>query len=141
MSEIKAKIYYEILNGNILTITSECEGTVEETTKEQDMEIYPQLKGKNIDDVAFIELSYGTLISTFTNVKSSSVNLETKTLDTVYYTQAELDAQTQEQLAEKTISDRISTISEYATLDNNSIADLENAIIEYETNLIMNGVV
>jgi Fe-S cluster assembly iron-binding protein IscA len=37
--------------------------------------------------------------------------------------------------------DRINTISDYANIDNNAIAVLENAIIDYETNLIMNGVI
>jgi hypothetical protein len=69
------------------------------------------------------------------------VNLETKTLECVYYTQEELNAQIQEQKAEQVISDRINVISEYATIDSNSIDSLEEAIITYETNLIMNGVV
>ncbi|MBA8980496.1 hypothetical protein [Clostridium saccharobutylicum] len=75
---IGAKIYYDIKTGDVLTITSEMQGNVEETTKEQDMEIYQELTGRNINDVDFIELQYGTLASIFTNAKSYKVNLETK---------------------------------------------------------------
>lgn len=141
MNQIPSKIYYDINTGNVLTVTSEMQGSVIESTKEQDMEIYEHLKGKNIDEIDYIELEYGTFATTFNNVKSYSINLETKTLDFIYYTQEELNFKTSEQEEKQAISDRINTISDYANLDNNSITDLESAIITYETNLIMNGVV
>ena len=52
------------------------------------------------------------------------------------------DTQPQEQSiqsGEMSISDRLSIISEYAGLDSSIVDVLENAIIEYETNLILGG--
>ena len=89
MNKVCSKIYYEISTGNVLIITAESQGDIENTTKEQDISIYPQLKDKTIDEINYIELEYGTLISTFNNVKSYSVNLETEKLEVTYYTQVE----------------------------------------------------
>lgn len=90
--EIKSKIYYEKINCNILVITAEYID-ISTTTKEEDMEIYPELKGKDINEVDFIELEYGTFLETFQNAKSFKINIENKKLEVVYYTQEELDEQ------------------------------------------------
>lgn len=143
MNQIAAKIYYLKSTGKVLVITSECQGSVEPTTKEQDMELYEQLKVYNIDEVEYIELEYGTLADTFKNIKSYSVDVENKKFMPIYYTSEELNTMEQDFLKQQqevqALQDRISLISEYALMDANSIDHLENAIIEYETNKIMNG--
>lgn len=139
MNEICAKVYYELSTGNVITITSEMTGEVEVFTKEQDFSRYPQLQNQNINDVDFVELEYGTLENTFKNLKSYTINLKTKALECIYYTLEELNTQLQEELQTNIIQERINTISEYASVDNNSIELLENAVIEYEMNLIMGG--
>ncbi|OOM82181.1 hypothetical protein CLPUN_04410 [Clostridium puniceum] len=94
MKEVKAKVYYEIATGNILLITPEGQGGLMETTKEQDINIYPELKDKNIHDIEFIELEFGTLESIFINIKSYHVDVATKQLKVDYYTQEEIDEMT-----------------------------------------------
>lgn len=141
MNQIGAKIYYLISTGEGLTITSEMQGNVEETTKEQDMQSHEQLKDKNIDEVDYIELEYGTLAQTFANIKSYSVDVDTRTFKGIYYTQEELNLIKSKQESQKNIFDRINMISEYVNLDNNSISELENTIINYEQNKILNEVI
>ncbi|AQS06151.1 hypothetical protein [Clostridium beijerinckii] len=52
-----------------------------------------------------------------------------------------VDEETKNQLlVQQTIRGRVNTITAYASLDNNSVDSLENAIIEYETNLITGGI-
>jgi len=138
VNEIKAKIYYFISTGEILTITPE--GTLRETTKEQDMEIYEQLKDKNIDEIDYIELEYGTLASIFNNVKSYSVDVKTKTLKYEYYTQEELDTKKQKQKEQQIILDRKNTISTYVNLDTTSIEDLEKYFLLREKNKTIGGI-
>jgi hypothetical protein len=139
MNQIKAKIYYLISTGEVLAITSECQGCVEPSTKEQDMEIYPQLKDKNVNEIDYIELTYGSLTSTFNNVKSYSVNIETKTLDCIYYTQEELDVQKNKLTESQIIRDRITTILNYTNLDETIISDMEEFILLREKNRIIGG--
>ncbi|AGX43268.1 hypothetical protein [Clostridium saccharobutylicum] len=138
---IGAKIYYDIKTGDVLTITSEMQGNVEETTKEQDMEIYQELTGRNINDVDFIELQYGTLASIFTNAKSYKVNLETKKLEIEYLTQEEIDKRNTEYAKqaknEQALNDSISNISEYLNQNSNNISDIENYILQKEQNKIL----
>lgn len=143
MNQILAKIYYLISSGEILTITAESQGCVEHTTKEQDMKIYEQLKNKNIDEVDFIELEYGTLANTFNNSKSYKVNLETKKLEVEYYTQQELEEmkkQYEQQNQEaQDLNSRVSDITEYLqNQGSQKISDIEAYILESEKNKLSN---
>lgn len=91
MSQLCAKVYYETSTGKVVLTTSEYNNGTE-TTKEQDMLLYPNLQNKSVDDVDYIELEYGTVQSIFTNLKYYVVNLETKTLECTHYTSGELGA-------------------------------------------------
>lgn len=139
MDKIKSKIYYEISIGNILVITSEKQGIdLEERTKQEDMDIYPQLKDKTIDEVDYIELEYGTLATIFNNsLKSCLVNLETKSLDCVYYTKEELDIIEQQEQLNQVLNNRVSDISQYLSSNKTTVADVEDLIIQTELNKIL----
>ena len=139
MDKLCAKVYYEVATGEVLLRTGEMEGAVVENTKEQDIQAYPELKGKTIEEIDFIELTYGTLIGTFTNVKSYSVNVETKALECVYYTKDDINAQKAEQQAQEALNSSASTIADYMNTDTTSIADIENYILQRETNKITGG--
>jgi hypothetical protein len=139
MNQINAKVYYMITTGEILTITSEMQGSVTETTKEQDMEIHQQLQGKNADDIDYIELPYGTLASTFTNVKSYSVDVANKKLNIVNFTQDELTATEQQNQESQALNDRVSDISQYLqNQGTNLISAVENSIIQAELDKLSN---
>lgn len=140
MNQVSAKIYYLISTGEILTVTSEMRGCVEETTKEQDILFYPQLKDKKIDEIDFIELEYGTRESTLANLKSYSVNVESKTFIPAYFTQEELVSQDAELQAQQLLIERTSTISDYMNADTTSITDIEDYILQREQNKITGGI-
>jgi len=140
MNQIKAKVYYLISTGEVLIVVSEMQGDIEESTKEQDIEIYPQLKSININEVDYIELDYGTLSNVFNNSKSYKVNIETKKLEVIYYTQEELNAMQQQSQKNEDLNARINDITEYlSNSDETTIADLENSILQKEQNKINNG--
>ncbi|OOM69663.1 hypothetical protein [Clostridium sp. BL-8] len=90
--QIKSKVYYNVVSGQVLLITSEMEGSCEETTKEQDMLVYPELVGKDSSTIDYIELPYGSIIQTFNLAKSYTIDVKTKKLNVIYYTQDELTA-------------------------------------------------
>lgn len=139
MNKIKAKIYFLVSTGEVLVITSEMQGSVEPTTKEKDMEDYSQLNDKSIDDIDYIELEYGTLANTFTNSKSYSINLETKSLDVVYFTQEELDAMKIKDQETQDLNSRVSDIAEYLNSNEKTIAAVEDLILQSEQNKILEG--
>lgn len=138
MNKIKSKIYYEINSGNILTITGE--GDIVERTKESDLQFYPELEGRNMDEVDFIELEYGTLAVTFNNAKSYSINLKNKQLEVVHFTEEELNTMRKQNQETQDLNTRVGDISTYlASSDENTIANIENSILEIEKNKIING--
>lgn len=143
MNQIQSKVYYDIQTGQVLAITSEMQGSVEKTTKEQDMEICPQLKDKKDEEIDFIELEYGTLASTFNNIKSYSVDIANKKVIGIYYTKEELDSikiQQNKQLSEQqAISDRTTAITNYMQNNTLIISEIEDIILESEKNNILNG--
>lgn len=63
-----------------MAVTSEMQGEVLETAKEQDIQMFPALQSKNLDEIDFVELEYGTLTSTFNNIRACKANIETKKL-------------------------------------------------------------
>lgn len=137
MIKVCAKAYYVVATGEVLCFTSEIEGDAIENTKERDMEIYPQLKNKNLNDIDFIELEYGTLATTVNNAKSYKINLDTKQLEVTYYTEEELETIKQQNQKEQELNNRVSNISSYLIdSDESTISNVEDTILEVESNKI-----
>ena len=80
-----SKVYFD-KNGMVVLRTSECEGNVISTTKEQDLK---HLNLQNINDIDYIEIDFGLFNKTFNNAKSYYVNVETKQLIVEYYKDGE----------------------------------------------------
>lgn len=141
MNTVNAKVYYDNATGDVILITSECMGDVRSTTKAEDMGIYSELTNRPIDSVDFIELEYGTLRSAFNNVKSYTVNIETKQLELVYYTDSELQEIKDQETAGILLGSRIADISTYLKdQPSDTIAEFENYILQTELNKITEGV-
>lgn len=79
--QIGRKIYYELSTGNVIQDTGEREGSVVETTTEQDFAIYLPLVGLDASTVGCLELDYGTNTDKFLNCTSFKVNTETNTIE------------------------------------------------------------
>lgn len=140
MAQIKAKVYYELLTGNVLIITPECQGSVLETTKKQDIKIYPELKGKDENEVDFIELEFGTLGSIFNNEKSYYVDIKTKKLKVDYYSNEELQDIKDKYQKSQSLNNRVYDISDYLYQQSkDTISAFENYIIQTELNKTMEG--
>ncbi|WP_271814161.1 hypothetical protein [Clostridium beijerinckii] len=139
----KSRVYYLISTGEILLKTSECfsdnDLSIAQTTIQQDIESYPELKGKNSNEIDYIELEYGTLASTFTNAKSYKINLNSKKLEVTYYTQEELNAIQQQDQQNEDLNSRVLDISAYLNRNVTTIADVEDLILQSEQNKIING--
>jgi hypothetical protein len=140
MNQICSKIYYLIITGEILVITQEAQGFIANTTKEEDIQSYTQLQSIDENNIDYIGLKYGALESTFCNAKSYRINLDTKKLEVVYYTQDELNTIQQQNQETQALGDRVSDISNYlSNSDETTISNIENSILEIEKNKIING--
>lgn len=95
MSEyIQSKVYYDKTTGEIYGITDEyydSTGQINIPSLEDDLNTYQFLNNVDKATLEFIELEYGEYTKLLSTSKSYSINLETKKLDVVYYTQEELE--------------------------------------------------
>jgi len=140
MNQVKAKVYYEVETGTILLITSEGQGWIAETTKEEDIKIYPELKDKDINNIDFIELEFGALETIFNNFKAYHVNIEKKELIVEYYTPEELQVIKNQNQEIQILNNRVNDISEYLNQQSaQTVVDFENYILQNELNKIMEG--
>lgn len=140
MNQVKSKAYYDIETGNVLIITGEYQGDVINTTKEQDMQIYAQLKDKSIDELDYIELEYGALTNIVNGAKEYKVNLDNKQLEVTYYTEEELNIIQKQNKELQDLDSRISDISIYlSNSDKITVTNIEDSILQIEQNKIVNG--
>ncbi|KJD42342.1 hypothetical protein [Paenibacillus terrae] len=85
MSKIGPKVYYRKTTGEVIYITSQVESPwAVETTKEQDMGFYPQLKGFDPEQVDVLKLEFDKYTEDFTRAKSYWVNPDTGKLEFAY---------------------------------------------------------
>ena len=57
--EIGHRLYYDLTSGDVLFDTGERAGDVIETTFDQDVAVYPALKGRTTADTGYVDFTYG----------------------------------------------------------------------------------
>lgn len=84
MNKIGKRMFYEINTGNIILDKGEMQGSVIETTLEQDIATYTALSERNRDTFDVLELPYGAYSQDFAECNGYRVNVETKELEFSY---------------------------------------------------------
>lgn len=82
MAQVGKKVYYELSTGNIISDTGEREGSVVETTQEQDFEAYAALAERVPATVGVIQLAYGELAADFAAQNGYRINAINEPFDT-----------------------------------------------------------
>ena len=80
MKQIGTKIYYCPLTGNVIKIIGDMQGHVKETTFNEDIEIYAELKERDKDAIGLLTFEYGEYPKLSKNATGVMVDLETKEL-------------------------------------------------------------
>lgn len=80
MKQIGTKIYYCLLTGNVIKIIGDMQGYVKETTFDEDIEIYTELKERNKSSIGLLTFDYGEYPKLSKGSTGVMVNLETKEL-------------------------------------------------------------
>jgi hypothetical protein len=78
--QVGRRVYYDLATGNVIQDTGERQGSVVETTTEQDFISYVSLAERVPLTVGFIQLEFGELIQEFSNATSYHIDLGTKTI-------------------------------------------------------------
>ncbi|AIW42554.1 hypothetical protein MHB54_04195 [Paenibacillus sp. FSL M7-0802] len=83
--KIGPKVYWRKSSGEVIFVTPEIESEhARETTKDDDMGFYPQLKGFDPEQVEVLKLTYRQYYEDFQRAKSYVVNPDTEKLEFVY---------------------------------------------------------
>ena len=80
IKQIGTKIYYCLLTGNVIKIIGDMMGYVKETSFNEDIEIYIELKERDINTIGLLQFEYGEYPKLSQNASGVMVDLETKEL-------------------------------------------------------------
>ena len=80
IKQIGTKIYYCTLSGNVIKIIGDMMGYVKETTFDEDIEIYAELKERDINTIGLLQFKYGEYPKLSKDSTGVMVDLDTKEL-------------------------------------------------------------
>ena len=107
IKQIGTKIYYCTLSGNVIKIIGDMQGYVKETTFDEDIEIYTELKERDKETIGLLQFSYGEYPILSKGSTGVMVDLETKEL---IFSYEELPIPPQEPTEIELMQDRISIL-------------------------------
>ena len=84
MKQIGTKVYYCLLTGNIIKIIGDMEGYVKETTFDEDIEIYRELKERDRQTIGLLQFEFGKYLKLSQGATGVMVDIETKELIFTY---------------------------------------------------------
>ena len=80
MKQLGTKIYYCLLTGNVIKIIGDMQGYVKETSFDEDIEIYADLKERDKNTIGLLQFNYEEYPKLSKNSTGVMVDLETKEL-------------------------------------------------------------
>ena len=113
IKQIGTKIYYCTITGNVIKIMGDMQGYVKETTFDEDIEIYTELKERDKDTIGLLQFEYGEYPILSKGSTGVMVDLETKEL---IFSYEELPTPPQEPTEIELMQDRISILENENTL-------------------------
>ena len=80
IKQIGTKVYYCLLTGNVIKIIGDMMGYIRETSFDEDIEIYTELKERDINSIGLLTFNYGEYPKLSKDSTGVMVDLETKKL-------------------------------------------------------------
>lgn len=109
MKQIGTKIYYCLLSGNVIKMLGDMQGYVIETTFDEDIEIYSELKERNKKNIGLLQFEYGEYPKLSKDSTGVRIDLNTKEL---IFTYEELLEVPQELTEIEVIQEKITILEE-----------------------------
>ena len=109
MKQLGTKIYYCLLTGNVIKIISDMQGYVRETSFDEDIEIYTELKERDKNTIGLLEFEYGEYPKLSQGATGVMVDIKTKEL---IFTYEELPNEPIEPTELEILEDKVSTLEE-----------------------------
>ena len=125
VKQIGTKVYYCLLTGNVIKIIGDMMGYVKETSFDEDIEIYTELKERDKDAIGLLTFEYGEYPKLSQNATGVMVDLDTKEL---IFSYDELPQEPQEPTEFEIMQNEIKALKEELTQIQTSIASLTSLI-------------
>ena len=125
IKQIGTKIYYCLLTGNVIKIIGDMQGCIRETSFDEDIEIYTELKERDKETIGLLQFKYGEYPKLSQGATGVMVDLETKEL---IFSYEELPTPPQEPTEIEKIKEKI------------SILEAENEILKQELSITQDAV-
>ena len=125
IKQIGTKIYYCTITGNVIKIIGDMMGYVKETSFDEDIEIYTELKERDKNTIGLLQFSYGEYPILSKGSTGVMVDLETKEL---IFSYEELPTQPIEPTWEEEMEKKI------------SILEAENETLKQELSITQDAV-
>ena len=125
IKQIGTKIYYCLLTGSVIKIIGDMQGYVKETTFNEDIELYTELKERDKDSIGLLTFEYGEYPKLSKNTTGVMVDLETKEL---IFSYEELPQEPIELTEIEIMQNEIKALREELTEIQTSIASLTSLI-------------
>ena len=125
IKQIGTKVYYCLLTGNVIKIIGDMQGYVKETSFDEDIEIYTELKERDINTIGLLQFNYGEYPKLSKGSTGVMVDLETKEL---IFSYEELPTPPQEPTEIELIQEKI------------SILEAENETLKQELSITQDAV-
>ena len=109
IKQIGTKIYYCLVTGNVIKIIGDMMGYVKETTFNEDIEIYTELKERDRESIGLLQFEYGEYPKLSQDATGVMVDLETKEL---IFSYEELPTPPQEPTWEEEMEKKISILEQ-----------------------------
>jgi hypothetical protein len=119
--KIGRKIFYDLITGNVILNTGEREGSVVDTTIEQDIASFKDLNERVRSTFDVIELNHGELSGDFSSSNGVRVNLTTKTLEFSY---PDPNVPSVEPVYQAPLSEQLQILEERQSATENALLDL-----------------
>ena len=125
IKQIGTKIYYCVITGNVIKIVGDIQGYVRETSFDEDIEIYTELKERDRESIGLLHFEYGEYPKLSKNSTGVMVDLETKEL---IFSYEELPQEPIEPTEIEIMQNEIKALKEELTQIQTSIASLTSLI-------------
>ena len=107
--QLGTKVYYCLFTGNLLKIIGDIQGYVRETSFNEYIEIYKELKERDRDSIGLLQFNYGEYPKLSKNSTGVMVDLESKEL---IFSYEELPQESQEPTEIEIMQEKISQLEE-----------------------------
>ena len=109
IKQIGTKIYYCTITGNVIKVIGDMQGYVRETSFNEDIEIYTELKERDIESIGLLQFKYGEYPKLSKDSTGVMVDLDTKEL---IFSYEELPIPPQEPTWEEEMEKKISILEQ-----------------------------